>query len=198
MPRAKTENVLSTGPVFTTVEIEAAAGGESKGTKKAQYNRFTDMTAFATFLVDHGAEPLDYGTFFPGTEQKPEAGETVAQFLWRMVNTSLDRKTRADVYESIAAESTQITVGKNKVDILGFPLENLIVAINGMRSQVMIRKMGGASQEDAEKSVGFGPWRTAAKKLVEGYTKEVDGKESTVAPQAKENAATGMLEPLAA
>lgn len=193
MPRAKTEKIVSDGAEFQTVEIEV---GERGTTKTAQYVRPVTAAVLLDMLMGHGDEVADYAAFFPGTDQKNET-ETVSEFVRRMFVSALDKKARADVYESLAQESTFITVGKERVNVMNYKLPKLVVAINGMRSQVEVRDAAGTdeSRKAAEKSVGYGPWKTAARKLCEGYT---DDNGVAVKPLAQENPASGMLEMLPA
>lgn len=175
MPRAKVEKVVATENGWETVEIEV---GERGATKTARYQRPT-ADVFPTFLTDvlSHATDKEYGkalymrVFDVKAEDAPKEGESPLEFLRRMFVTSIDRKARADVYESIAQESTKIKVGKEDVDILTFTLKQILKGINGMLAQVSLRASAGGDTEEAikaaERSVGFGPWKTAARKLVE-------------------------------
>src|SRR5438876_3496841 len=174
MPKARVERILADDGKMQTVEIEAAAGGEEKGVTTTQYERPT-LAYFKEYVLnlsDTDTRKAEDGT---------DTGETWAKWGHRVFTASLDRMARASVYESIAAESTLISVGKERVDIMTFPLAKLVKAINGLRGTIEARLLpligkldevkdaaaiaeARKSQEDA---VGFGPWRVAARKLVE-------------------------------
>lgn len=207
MPKAKVERVLNDDGTTKTVEVEV---GERGVTKTARYSVPSSASVFQDLILGMKNEP-DAGVFIAsvsGDEPNADETETPLAFAYRMYVTSIDRRARAAVYESIAAESTLITVGKDKVDIMGFPLLKLIKAANGFMAQVDVRTMAGApgadestpegraklqsAREAAEKSIGFGPWRTAIKHLTEGYEK--DG--ARVAPVARMDDALGLV-PLA-
>ena len=200
MPRAKVEKVLSVENGMEVVEVEVAAGGGEKDAKKIlQYKRPTAavIDSFVNGLMNDSPALDTFTSLFGTGEDAPKAGkeETNRALLHRIVNNSLDKMLRAAAYESIAAESTEISIGKEKVDVLGFPLRKLVQGINGMLANVNLRASTGGDTEEArksaEKSVGFGPWKTAARKLVEakavtwnedeGVYKLVDG----VSPTAK-------------
>src|SRR5262245_21764169 len=132
MPKPKAETVLAKTDKWTTVEIETAAGGEDKGTTKTQYSRPT-LDVMRELLLDDSK--LDITVFYPQYKNKAEDTETVSQFIHRLFLTALDRKARADAYESLAQESTYITVGTEKANIMDFPLIRLVRGINGMRQQ---------------------------------------------------------------
>lgn len=175
MPKAKVEVVT---PIDANTEHVTVEVGERGVNKLAEYDRPT-VGYFQSFVASL-------------TDVAPKEGEeSPLKEAWRLYVTSLDRRARAAVYESIAAESTEITVGKEKVDIMTFPLPRLIKAINGTRGRrdAQFLAMGiddpSTATEDqvktVDRSIGFGPWRTAANKLVEDK-------------KAVENATTGMLE----
>jgi len=172
MPRAKIERVVSDDGVTQTVEIEFKERDETKTT---QYQRpSSDAKWQETVLTLTGGALTD---------------------AYRRWCVMLDREARAAAYESLAQESTMVTVGKEKVDIMEFPLARLVKGINGFRSQREVRlETAGVVDPDApeaedlvkaiDRGLGFGPWRVAARKLVE-------------MGKAKENAASGMLEAIA-
>jgi hypothetical protein len=202
MPKAKVERIISDDGTTKTVEVEV---GERGTVKPARYaipsnaQRWQEVVLSLSDKTDGG----QYAKSLFGEDQK-DSGESPLALAYRLFVSAVDKYARAAVYESIAQESTIITVGKEKVDILTFPIQRLVKAINGMRSQVDIRAMAGGDSEDAraaaERSVGYGPWRTAARKLLEGgYTFEKDGQTVRVdKPQAVENPSSGMLELLPA
>jgi hypothetical protein len=178
MPKERVEQVVKAeNGLFEHVTVEV---GERGVTKTAQYDRPT---------YEHFVDYIN------GLSDKAETDgeESPRQEAYRLFIASLDRRARAAVYQSLAAESTFITVGKERIDVMTFPVAKLVKTINGMRASRDMRLMAigvdestpAAQREAAEatvdKSIGFGPWRTAAKKLVE------DGK-------ARENVESGLLE----
>lgn len=198
MPKAKVERIISDDGVSKTVEVEV---GERNVTKVARYTVPSTAKAAQEFVLNLTDTPDDGATYVSIFGEPDEEAtrarikaESPLSLFYRLYVSSVDRKARADIYESLAAESTTITVGKEKVNILEFPLKRMLMAINGIRSQVDVRTMAGGDTPEAriaaEKSVGFGPWRTAARKLCEGYINEAGEK---VAPLAREDEASGML-----
>lgn len=133
-------------------------------------------------------------------ETAPEGEESELQRAYRLWSNSLDREATAKLYQSVQAESTQIVLAGVKRELMDIPVPKLIGAINGYIGQRNL-KLGlmlpdGATpeqikeaEEAVDKSIGFGPWRTAARKLVEGY--ERNG--TKYAPAAKYNEAMGGL-----
>ncbi len=196
MPKARVERVLSDDGTNKVVEVEV---GERKKTKIAQYTVPSSAKVWQNLVSTLVDTPAKEG------EESPLA------YAYRMFVTSVDRAARAAVYESLAQESTVITVGKEKVDIMTFSVKRLVRAYNGNRERVMsnifaiapkafdkddlvIDKAAyDAAEKIAEKSLGFGPWRTAAKNLTEGYE---DDNGVKVAPVARFTT-DGMLELIA-
>jgi hypothetical protein len=174
MPKARVERVLSDDGTTRSVEVEV---GERGVTKVAQYSVPSNASKFQELVL---GLTLDTRKDANGKEIESSLEEA-----YRLFVMAVDRRARAEVYESLAQESTMISVGKERVDIMTFPIARLVKGINGMRSQVDLRTMAGGDTEDArtaaERSIGFGPWRTAARKLADEK-------------KAKENEATGMLE----
>lgn len=183
MPKAKIERVISDDGVMRTVEVDVT---ERDKTKVAKYSIPSSAKAFSD-MVTGLTDTLDGGAFYRATfhEDPSDTDESPLALAYRLWCVAIDRKARADVYESIAAESTLISVGKEKIDVLTLPLAKLVKAINGMRAQVELRAATGGdtpeARASAEKSVGYGPWRVATRKLIE------EGK-------VRENEATGTLE----
>jgi len=212
MPKAKIERVVREEDGFQVVEVDVAGGGETKATKTVTMRRPTaqKLTELVTVLGNEKKVPLT--TFFLGSdyEGKDTGEETMSQFLARMVGVAIDKRIRADAYESVAQESTTITVGKDKIDLMSFKLKGLLRAINGARG-VRAERMAAVGIEDpdsteltqeqqdkvktGDRGLGYGPYKTAAKNLVEGY---VNDKGEKVPPQARENKETGLLEAIAA
>lgn len=177
MPKARIEKEISNDGTTRTVEVEV---GERGVTKTAQYSVPANMAKFQEFVLN-------------ATISAKDGDESDLARIYRLYVTAVDRAARASVYESLAQESTEISVpGVGKVDLLTLPLKNLLKGINGARGTRDLRLMAAgvtdvndASKVDiikaVDKGLGFGPWRTAAKELVES------GK-------ARENDASGMLE----
>lgn len=180
MPKAAESTVKDLGNGWEEVTSQV---GQPDGTSKPATYRRPNLTVLTEMLVD-GDKKYVPSVFFPGSDDK-KSDETISQFIHRMFLNAIDRSAKQAAYVQAAQESTFITVGRERKNILDFPIENIVMAINGMRSQVSTRTMmagGGADAlEAAEKSVGYGPWKTAARKLVE-------------AGKAKENTASKMLE----
>lgn len=211
MPKAKVETELSREGGYRKVKVEV---GERGATKEAIYSAIYDFSKLQELVMDASADPGSANPlltlFFGENPDRKESEDSAQSFLLWCVNTTVDRKARADVYESLAQESTMITAGDEKVDIMTFPLARLIRGINGMRAQLDTRmitaemladkesdpaakaKILADARTDAEKAIRFGPWKTAAKKLVSAT--ETDDKGNKLPVRAKENVATGMLE----
>lgn len=206
MPKAKVERVISDQGGWKTIEVDVT---ERNATKTARYVIPSSPADFFSLVSGHegltikqlmdqlfGANVDERGKDLHATEETPLA------FLHRMFVNAVDRKARADVYESLAQESTVITVAGERMDIMELPLIRQVRGVNGMRQRVdtgmyPAEVAAGKASDEAqktkileearaavEKSVGYGPWRTVAKKLIE-------------AGKAKENEATGMLEAIA-
>lgn len=214
MPKARIERVIPerSNDKWEAVEITTAAGGEDKGTTKVVYMRPKQGEKQGEYLLEYVLanrdKPVDINYFYPDKldiedeEDAAEEGETTLNFFARFFVNSLDRKARADAYKSLAQESTMITAGDQKADIMTFPVDRLVRGINGYRSQVETRMWPieqallkesdpakkaaamAAARKDAEKAVKYGPWKTAGRLLVD------QGK-------ARENASSGMLEVVA-
>lgn len=179
MPRAKVENVVGTQDGLETVEVTVK---ERENVKTARFSRPTEELENKWFNVSSNpAEGPAFMTLLFGPKEDGEyPKESPNAILRRLIVSAIDKKARADVYESLTAESTIITVGKDKVDILEqFKIGKIVQAVNGYRDQVDLRASVLAPDMDedspeyeaavksAEKSVGYGPWRTAGKRLVE-------------------------------
>lgn len=209
MPKAKQEKVLTEKDGWKNVSVDV---GQPDGTSKpAVYTCFSvgeqaalGWKALTAMVQGASADPGSAKALFTtlyGRESEDDT-ETEQGLILRYVNSSIDRTARQAAYEAAAQESTFITAGDEKADIMTFPLPRLIRGINGYRAQLDTRmlpvemladkendvtkkaKILSDGRKEAEKAIRFGPWKTAARKLVE------QGK-------AKENAATGMLEPVA-
>lgn len=207
MPKAKVERVISNDGTTKVIEVDVT---ERETTKVARYSLpaspkvFQDMVLSASDS-DSAKKLLDYSFGEEVDEDGKDAHATTESslgFLWRAFCTFVDRQARASVYESLAQESTMISTPEGRIDIMSFldhknGLTVLVRGINGYRAQVDARMLPAqalalaspsqsdeilaSARKEAEKAVRYGPWRTAARKLVE------DGK-------AKENAVTGLLE----
>lgn len=188
MPKGRTENVVTDDGKIQHVKIELKQRGE---TKTAEYDRPTRQY-FGDYIAGLGKEPVTVEV-----EDGPNKGESWYDWAHRMFTSALDKAARAGVYESLAQESTFITLpGGVRKDVMEFPLAKLVTAINGMRGTREVRLLAAGIEDDEapesvaevkkiEAGMGYGPWRTAGSKLVK------EGK-------AKENDATGLLELTAA
>ena len=214
MPKARVERVLSDDGVTKNVEVEIE---DRDVTRKTTYNvpsnagQFQELMIALTEVEDGGA----FAKSVLGADYQNQK-ETPLAFAYRMWVTSVDRTAKQKIRESVAAESTFISDGASRTDLmdmLGKPngLKRLIFAINDIRGLVQGRIFAMTSTVDdstddgkkkvmeatetAEKAVKYGPWKAAARRLSEGY-EDSDG--NKVAPVARENAASGMLEALTA
>lgn len=176
MPKARESKELSNDGVNMTIEVEV---GERGQTKTTSYTIPATADRFMEYILglDGTAKHID---------AKGEAtDETEKEYAYRMFTTSVERAAKAAVYQSLAQESTFITVGKQRIDILSFPVVKLVKAHNEYLGNIEMRagalEASGMTAENAleaaEKSVGFGPWKTAAKRLVEDNkaTLQADG-----------------------
>ena len=193
MPKAKVERVLSDDGTNKTVEVEV---GERGKTKVARYVIPSNPKVFQEMILGLSDTP-DEGKFEKGLlgEDREWQGASPLTYAYQLFITSVDKTARSMVYESLAQESTEVTIGKEKIDLMSIPLTRLVRSINRAREEyadaienlktTVLWKDKPAEDiaKAAGKNVGIGPWNTAARKLVEGYTND-DG--HAVAPQAKE------------
>lgn len=177
MPKAREEKEISNDGRNRTVTAEVgqpeAAGG---GTKTAQWTVPVSPKVFQEMILDL-KDDADGGAFVKSVlGPKEDSDESPLAFAHRMYCSAVAGLAKSRVYQQVAAESTTINVGGNKIDILSYPPKNLVHAINGMRSTITARAMDSEGNVNmdlvkvAEDGAGYGPWRNAAKKLVEGYT----------------------------
>ena len=178
MPKARVEKIVSDDGQVKVVEVEV--GQPDKTTKTARYEIPSNASVFQKMVASL-------------TDVAADGKESDLQRAYRLYVASIDRNERAKMYEQAQQESTFITVGKERVNIMEFPLKRLVKGINGMRSTRDVRLATipnfdslsetekEATEASVDRGIGFGPWATAARKLVE------DGK-------ARENDATGILE----
>jgi hypothetical protein len=185
MPQIREEQELSNDGSFALVERKVKERNDFKTT---QYRKPVTFQAMLTMLQAAKSTPgFSYRENFPVTKREDETEETEQSFYLTLFQNALDKWAAADVYKSLAAESTTITVAGEKLDLMTVPVADLIDGYNGTMNQVRVRAKlkGGTPQAiaDAEKSVGSIPaWRAVARKLVEGYQDEND---KHVAPVAR-------------
>lgn len=172
MPKAKVEKVTPDGAGWERVTVDV---GQPDGTTKAAVYRRPDASTLETLLVAGGSDKVDLAQYFPDYSGDPST-ETVKEFVTRMFRVALDKKARQDAYEAAQAESTFVTVGKERKNVMDISVPKFIATFNGLRGAIMGRALlvsGGDGEPDAEaiasaeKSVGFGPWKVAARKHVE-------------------------------
>ena len=204
MPKAKVEREISNDGVTRVVEVDVT---ERDVTKVAKYSVPANAQAYMDIALGASDKPgsaktlLDYAfgqELDDNGKDEHDTQESAQAFLWRAFCDFVDKKARQSVYVSLAQESTKITTPDGPVDIMEFPIDRLVRGINGYRAAVTARmlplemtadKMPVAeragfldnAKKEAEKAVKYGPWRAAARQLVE------DGK-------ASENSGSGMLE----
>lgn len=180
MPKATPGKIVETVNGMETVEMETARGGEDKGKVTIRFTRPV-LSHFKDFVASLSDEK----------PYKAGESETELQHAHRAYVTALERMARAAVYQSIAAESTVISVGREKINIMDFPLARLVKAINSTRNKRAddLAMLGIDDPEDPEnekqvsavdRKINYNQFETAARKLV------ADGK-------AKENEETGFL-----
>lgn len=185
MPKARVERELSNDGKVALIERDVTQRSE---TKQTQYYKPVTFAAMMEMLQGASEKPgLSYKKLFPLTDKVDDTEETEQAFFLSLFQNGLDKWAAADVYESIAGESTVITIGKEKLDLMTVPLDDLIDGYNGTMKQVAVRtKLKGGTpeaREAAEKSVGSIPaWNSVAKKLTQGYT---DDDDRVVPAQAK-------------
>jgi hypothetical protein len=191
MPKPKVETVLKEEAGWRTLQVTVSERGVEKQavyTVPMTYAVFGDMVTGADGGKGSAATLLN--TLFGADEDREDTEESEQDLILRLFNVSVDRKARADVYEALAQESTMIATSDGQVDIMTFPIKGLIRGINGARDQLATRlipdelaaaKLPAEAQaayldkarKAAEKANRFGPWKTAAKKLIEkGQAKE--------------------------
>src|SRR5882672_11746493 len=126
MPKAKVDRVLSDDGTKKVVEVEV---GERGKTKVAQYEVPSNPNVWQRTIAAL--------TDTPGKDSDGNETESPLAYAYRMYVTSVDRAARAAVYTPLAQESTVITVGKEKVDLMTFPLKRLVRAFNGNRERLI-------------------------------------------------------------
>jgi len=187
MPKARESRELSNDGRFAVVERDVKVRDKTVPT---QYRKPVTFGAFADLVMGaNSSKGFDYKTYFPITDRAAEKEMSEQDVLLNLFNNSLDKWAGADVYESVSGESTIVTIAGERLDLMTVPVARLIKGYNGHKDQVDVRidlQMAKGVDEttarmEAEKGVGFGPWRKVARNLTEGYEK--DGK--MVAPAAK-------------
>src|SRR5262245_61266350 len=195
MPKARVENQVANDGAYATIEMKVT---ERETTKTAQYRKPVTFDALTTLLGTASDKPgVDFKALFPLTEREPDKEESEQAFYLRLFNSALANWARADVYQSLSSESTMVTIAGQKVDLMTVPVPRLIKAYNNNMGVVEERATIAnlTVEQIIETDRGFKAWRTAARKLVEGYT-DADG--DKIDPQARYGKDGLSLEPLAA
>lgn len=180
MPKARPETIVSDDGYLKTVDAETAAGGGTKETTTVRYSVPSTPQAFQKMVAD-ALDEKDGGAFIQsllGSDVKDE-GETPLAWMHRMFSSAVEKSAKQRAYEAVAARSTFITLGKERINIMErFTPAQLVEGINGMRADRARRLLLGADEATVERSIGFGPWRTAGEMLCEqGKAREgSDGK----------------------
>lgn len=135
MPKAAEATIKDLGNGWS--EVTTLVGQPDGSKKPAVYKR--PNTPQALFDLWAGGGKYDPSTFYGGDARPSD--ESVESFIHRMFVTAIDRAAKQAAYEQAAQESTFITVGRERKNILDFPVKNIVTAINGMRTQVETRTM---------------------------------------------------------
>lgn len=166
MPAQRAEKQISDDGNVKTMQLEV--GQPDKTVKLATYTIPSTAGKFQEFVLAASDKAAKDGD------------ESPLDNAYRMYVQGVIKQTRQDAYEAAQQESTYFRVAGERVNILTFPVKNIIRAHNGYVAQVDVRAMvGGDTPEarlQAEDAVGYGPWKVAARKLIEGgYATQGDG-----------------------
>lgn len=182
MPKARVEDVVANDGSYATVQMEVT---ERDVKRITQFRKPVTFAAFQELIGTASAMPgLDFKTLFPLTEREVDPQDTEQALYLRLFNSALATWARFDVYHSLSSESTLITIAGEKIDLMSVPLKNLIKGYNNNMGVAEMRAVAAKTTIESimETDRGFKAWRTAARKLTEGYT-DADGVD--VKPQAK-------------
>lgn len=162
MPKQRNETLVKEENGFKTMRVEVGERGEKK---HADYVIPSDAVKFQEWVLSLSNKP------------EKEGAESPLALVYRRYVTAECNAARSAVYESIASESTKITVGSNKIDLMDFAPVKFVRGYNGMVASVEVRTAIDDSEEgikNAERAVGFGPWKAAAKKFLEAGTVRIN------------------------
>ena len=189
MPKLRESVTVAKDDKYETIQSDVKVREKQVPT---QYRKPLNYDVFMSLVQGASASPgVDFKWLFPITEREADATMSQRDLVLNLFVNALDKWARADVYESVASESTIVTIAGERLDLMSLPVKNLIKGYNGHRDQVEVRAQlqiakgvdAETAQAEAEKGVGFGPWRKVAKNLTQGYDK--DG--TRIAPAAKLN-----------
>ena len=170
MPKARDEKILSDDGKIKVMQVEVGQRGE---TKLAEYKIPSNAKVFQEAVLSASDKP------------PAEGEESELDRFYRYHVASADRYARAAVYVSLAQASTYITVGKDRINLMDFPLDRFTKAYNGMLGSIDAKMLvlgdDSAAREKAEDNVGFGPWKVAAGK----HLATTDDKGNTLTPKVK-------------
>jgi hypothetical protein len=185
MPRARVENVVTDDGTLKTIKAEVK---EREETKEAVYSIPSNPKAFQEFILGMTETPDLGGVYRTLFHDDPmDKEESPLALVYRLFASAVANKARADVYEALAQESTKIVVGKVSYDLMDTPLARFVGAYNGnlsnrsMKLGVLGYDKDGADKDAIEKavdrSIGFGPWRSAKNKFLkdERIVENADG-----------------------
>src|SRR5687768_4874147 len=127
MPKARKEKIVSDDGQNKVIEVEV--GQPDGSTKTARYSVPSNPKVWQEIVLSLSDKPEADGKESPLAE------------AYRLFVSAIDKRERQAVYEAAQQESTFITVGKERKNIMEFPLKNLVLAINGIRAQVETRTM---------------------------------------------------------
>lgn len=182
MPKARVEDVVESSGGYTTYQMEVT---EREAKKLTQFRVPVTFAALSELISTASAKgPLNYKDLFPLTEREPDETDNEQAFLLRAIKSAFAAWARSDVYQSLSSESTLITIAGEKIDLMTVPLKNLIKGYNNNMGVAEMRAVAAKTtlENILETDRGFKAWRTAARKLTEGYT-DADGND--VKAQAK-------------
>lgn len=178
MPKARVDTSVEVEGNEKVITFPVGQPGD-KPDKPATYRFPVDFAGLAEMVIsatDDVAEGQKRQKHYFG-EKRDGQNESFQAFLYRVFNDSFRSIARNMVYEQEAQESTLVTIGGKKYDIMELPEDDLVVAINNYNVQYRMRlsmakldesNPAHADQVDAvAKGIGLGPYRAAAKKKVE-------------------------------
>ena len=191
MPRPKAEREVSNDGTLKVIEIETSGGPEAKEPVTTFYTIPTNAEKYIEMALNASDKP-DGGAFAKAVfgPARKDQGESPRDLLYRAWVFFVDKTARQMVYEAAANKSTYITIGGERYNVMDFPLEKIVHAVNRKREDradtlATLAKQGGDPEDNtkvADRTVGYGPWQAAAARLVDqGKAKEVDGKLELVA-----------------
>lgn len=190
MPKARVENELSNDGKFALVQMNVTERKDDNGNpivKTTQYRKPLTFGALADWVMNASGKPgLDFRTLFPITDRKPDETDSEQALLLRLVTSALAAWARADVYTSLSAESTIVSIGGTKYDLMDYKVGNFVKGYNGTAAHraSQLSLLGVEDESDPQfdnvlaginRKMNWNQYSTAASKHVESGVARFDG-----------------------